>query len=588
MGLFQRDQRRQFHLLKGENLEGREKIKAILSRINGKGYKSYRDLEGSYSLAPGLVFYLDHAQGDPFAAPSRVRLRLDMRVAQYPPRLFKNPVRRMALQDFILRAFARKVRPLSRGRGTGGSGRYSVDAGAQEVLLRSGCVVTRDYVEVRFFMGLPAAGRRVLGREAMEMILGDLPKAAKALEYANHSPQEVEAFVNLVEDQEYVRRQLAERGLVAFVRDGSLLPRRSGVDDRPMEEGAVLFESPPELRVTLDTLHHGKVTGMGIPQGVTLIVGGGFHGKTTLLEAISRGVYPHIPGDGREWVVTDAGAVKVRSEDGRYVEGVDISPFIADLPMGRDTTFFSTEDASGSTSLAASIVEALEMGARVLLMDEDTAATNFLIRDARMQALIPRDKEPITPFIDKVRLLYKEYGVSTVLVLGGSGDYLDVADTVIALDSYRVLDLTERAREVARAFPTPRRPEGGETFGEVKGRAPLPESFKPRKGRKERVKSKGLKEILFGEEVIDVSDVEQMVDHSQARAVAEMLRYYGHRVAGPSVAMREGICRIQDLVAREGFEAITGQPIGNLALPRSFEVAAAMNRMRSLKVRFVE
>ncbi len=568
-------------------MEDRERVKAILSRINGKGYKAYRDLEGGYKLEPGLVFFLDHAQGDPFAAPSRVRLRMDMSRAQYPPRLFKNPVRRMALQDFILRAFARKIRPLSKSRGTGGSGRYSVDAGGQEVLLRSGCVVNRDYVEVRFFLGLPAAGRRVLGKEAMEMILKDLPLAAGALEYAHHRSQELEAFVDLVEDQEHIRRQLAERGLVAFVRDGALLPRRSGVDDRPMEKGAVLFRSPPELRVSMDTLHHGEVTGMGIPQGVTLIVGGGFHGKTTLLEAISRGVYPHIPGDGREWVVTDGGAVKVRSEDGRYVEGVDISPFIKDLPMGRDTTFFSTEDASGSTSLAASIMEALEMGARVLLLDEDTAATNFLIRDARMQALIPREKEPITPFIDKVRLLYKEYGVSTILVLGGSGDYLDVADTVIALDSYRVFDLTERAREVAREFPTPRRPEGGETFGKVKARAPLPESFKPQKGRKERVRSKGLKEILFGEEVIDVSDVEQMVDHSQARAVAEILRYYGSHVAGPGVAMKDGISRVLDLVTREGFEVLTKNPLGNLAMPRSFEVAAAMNRMRSLVVKFV-
>ena len=569
-------------------MEDRERIKAILSRISGRGYKAYRDLEGSYGLAPGLTFYLDHAQGDPFAAPSRVRLRMDMTRAQYPPRLFKNPVRRMALQDFILRAFAEKIRPFSRGRGTGGSGRYSVDAGGQEVLLRSGCMVTSEYVEVRFFMGLPAAGRRVLGKEALEMILVDLPRAARSLEYAAHSAKEVEAFVDLVEDQEYLRRRLAERGLVAFVRDGALLPRRSGVDDRPMERGAVLFESPPELRVTMETLHHGEVTGMGVPQGVTLIVGGGFHGKTTLLEAISRGVYPHIPGDGREWVVTDAGAVKVRSEDGRYVEGVDISPFIKDLPMGRDTSFFSTEDASGSTSLAASIMEALEMGARVLLLDEDTAATNFLIRDARMQALIPREKEPITPFIDKVRQLYREYGVSTVLVLGGSGDYLDVADTVIALDSYRVLDLTERAREVARKFPTPRHPEGGDTFGEVRSRAPLAESFSPRKGRKERVRSKGLKEILFGEEVIDVSDVEQMVDHSQARAVAEILRYYGRQMAGSKTAMKEGISRVLDVVLDKGFEVLTGWPVGNLAMPRSFEVAAAMNRLRSLKVTFVD
>jgi len=573
---------------KEEALQEVQRIRSILSRINGKGYKAYKDLEGRYTLKPGLTFFLDHAQGDPFASPSRVRLRLDMKVAQYPPRIFENPVRRMALQDFILRAFAKTLRPLSKNRGTGGSGYYSVDAGAQEVLLRSGCVVSDGHVEVRFFMGLPAAGRRVLAKEALEMILEDLPKGAKILESSRHNPQEMETFVDLVEDQEYLRGQMSERGLVAFLRNGSILPRRSGVDDRPMEREAIPFEPPPELRITLETLHHGQVTGMGVPQGVTLIVGGGFHGKTTLLEAISRGIYPHVPGDGREWVVTHPKTVKVRSEDGRYVAGVDISPFIKDLPMGRDTTAFSTVDASGSTSLAASIMEALEMGAQVLLLDEDTSATNFLIRDARMQALIPRGKEPITPFIDKVRLLYREYGVSTILVLGGSGDYLDVADTVIALDAYHVLDVTNRAGEVAQEYPTPRRAEGGDSFGYIKGRCPLPDSFKPKKGRKERVRSKGLKEILFGEEVIDVSDVEQLVDNSQARTVAEMLRYYGHTVANPSVPMRKGIAAIVDKVQKGGFESLTGTPIGNLAMPRDLEVAAAMNRMRSLKVRFVE
>lgn len=578
----------QDNLYQEEEVEGRERIRSTLSRIDGKSYKAYRDLEDSYRLDGGLTFYLDRAQGDPFAAPSRVRLRLNMDVARWDPDLFKNTVRRTALQDFILRAFARRMRSLSRNRGTGGSGRYLVDAGNQEVLLRSGCLVTREYVELRFFMGLPASGRRVLGREALKMILEDLPAGSKSLEFADHSSREVKHFVDLVEDQEHIRQQLDEMGLVAFVGNGAVLPRRSGVDDRPLREGVIPFESPPELQVVVDTVHHGKVTGMGIPKGVTLIVGGGFHGKTTLLDAISRGVYPHIPGDGREWVVANDKAVKVRSEDGRYVEGVDISPFIKDLPMGRDTSFFSTEDASGSTSLAASIIEALEMGAQVLLMDEDTSATNFLIRDARMQTLIPRDKEPITPFIDKVQLLYRDYRVSTILVLGGSGDYLDVADTVIALDSYRALDLTEKAREVASEYPTSRCSEGGESFGEIKARLPLPESFQPKKGRRDRVKSRGLSEILFGEETIDVSDVEQMVDQSQARAVAEMIRYYGSRMASSTLSMRDGIEKILEAVFREGFGVLTGQPIGNLALPRSFEVGAAINRMRSLKVAAVE
>ncbi len=559
-------------------------LKSLLSRLDGRGYKAYRELEGIYRLAPELSFYLDRAQGDPFAAPSRVRVRLAMAEARFPAALLSNQVRKMALQDYILRAFARELKALSRPRGTGGSGLYRVDAGGQEIIFRSGCLVEEEFVEVRFFMGLPAAGRRILGQTALSMILEEIPRAARVLRYSFHPARELEAFVDLVEDVEYIRGQLDDLGLVAFVGDGAILPRRSGVDDRPLKEGAVIFSSPPELRVKLDTRHHGSVSGMGIPSGVTLIVGGGFHGKTTLLEALSRGVYPHIPGDGRQWVITHSRAVKVRSEDGRFVAGVDISPFIADLPLGRSTRFFSTEDASGSTSLAAAIMEALEMGAKVLLIDEDTAATNFLIRDARMQALIPRDKEPIVPFVDKVRLLLRDYGVSTILVLGGSGDYLDVADRVIALDNYRVYDLTARAREVGRRLPSRRQPEGGDSFGLVCPRRPLPESFKPRKGRRERVKTRGLREIIFGQEVIDVSLVEQLVDDSQARTIAEIIRYFGHHLAPKGVGLREGVEMALELIRQKGFDALVGYPAGDLAFPRSFEVAAAINRLRSLKV----
>lgn len=561
------------------------RLKAILSAIDGKGYKAYKEIEGAYQLTPDVVFFLDHAQGDPFAAPSRARIRVRMERANIPPFLYSNMVRRMALQDFILRAASKRLRAFSKLRGTGRSGLYHVDAGGQEVLLRSGCLVTGGFVEVRFFMGLPAAGRRILGHTALDMITHDIVQAAQSLLYKNLSPKALESFVDLVEDQEHIRSQLSDRSVVAFIMDGSVLPRRSGVDDRPMQHGVILFQSPESLKISFETLHHGTVTGMGIPEGVTLIVGGGFHGKTTLLEAISRGVYPHIPGDGREWVVTDPGAVMVRSEDGRYVEGVDISPFIHDLPMGRPTAFFSTEDASGSTSLAASIMEALEVGAKVLLMDEDKSATNFLIRDARMQALIPKEREPITPFIDKVRQLYKDLGVSSIFVLGGSGDYLDVADTVIGLDTYRPVDLTKEAHHVAHQIPTLRRPEGGEGFGGVRERRLFPESFKPKRGKKERVKSKGLREILFGEEVIDVSDVEQLVDDSQARATAEMLRFYGRQIVHRDRTIREGILEILEMVKREGFDTLAGYPVVDFAFPRVFEVSAAINRLRSLKIK---
>ncbi len=558
-----------------------EKLKAKISRIDGRSYKAYSDIRGRYNLGGGLLFFVDGVQGDPFAPPSRVRLRVSMDVASFPEHLWKEKVRRVALQDFVLREFKKALMPFSKKRGTGGSGTYRVFSGGQEIIESSGLLLTENYVEARFLMGLPGNGRRVSGRVFMEMV-DELKRASKSLIYKNLDASSLERFVYLYEDQEFIRSSLKGRGLVAFVANGSILPRRSGVDPRPME-GAVPFSSPRELEVSFETKHHGVITGMGIPEGVTLIVGGGFHGKTTLLEAIQFGVYNHIPGDGREFVITVKGAVKVRSEDGRYIEGVDISPFISNLPMGKDTRFFSTEDASGSTSLAAFIMEALEMGAELLLIDEDTSATNFLIRDARMQALISKGKEPITPFIDKVRTLFRDHGVSTILVLGGSGDYFDVADRVIALDSYRVYDVTDKAKEIAAMYPTGRKEEGGMGFGSITPRKVLRKGFFPR-SRRTKVRSRGIKEISFGDELVDVSFVEQIASDTQLRCIASIMKFIRDGGLGESFYMREGIERIVDRIEREGFDFLSPTPPPDFSLPRGFEVAFSINRLRTLEV----
>jgi predicted ABC-class ATPase len=324
---------------------------------------------------------------------------------------------------------------------------------------------------------------------------------------------------------------------------------------------------------------------MGIPAGVTLIVGGGYHGKSTLLRAVERGVYNHIPGDGREWVITIPEAVKIRAEDGRRIEKVDISPFIQNLPFGIDTTSFSTEEASGSTSQAANIIEALEMGARLLLIDEDTSATNFMVRDVRMQQLVHKEKEPITPFLDKVRQLYEELGVSSLLVVGGSGDYLDVADTVIMMDEYRPREVTAQAKEICRQYPTMRRPEGGGSFGTIRNRVPLPESFQPLRGGKTKVEAKGLHTIVFGRENILLQHVEQLVDPSQTRAIAAAILYVARKYAG-KLTLREAIEQVIRDIDRHGLDILSLRPYpaGDYARFRPLELAAAINRLRTLKV----
>ncbi len=562
-----------------------------LQRINGKGYKAYKDIQGVYDFTD-FSLSIDHVQGDSFAALSRLSVQIPSSQAAFPSEFCTHKIRRVAVADFLARAFQEAIRTTAKGkRGTGHSGLFAIDFGQQEVLERNSVIFTADLVEARFGLGLPAAGRRILGGEAEQMLFAELPKIVEqALFYRNLPADLLRQHVQVVEDQKALREQLEERGLVGFVANGSILPRRSGVDDRPLREDSgeivVPFQAPPHLEVELSQPNQGPILGMGIPKGVTLIVGGGFHGKSTLLRTVERGVYNHLPGDGREGTVTLDSAVKIRAEDGRYVEKVDISPFINDLPYGKDTATFSTGNASGSTSQAANIIEALEVGAELLLIDEDTSATNFIIRDARMQALVQKKKEPITPFVDKVKQLFEEYGVSTILVMGGSGDYFDVADRIILMDQYRPLYVTDEAKQIVEVFPTKRQAEGGDVFGELSHRCPVAESFDPSRGRRDvKIDARGTEKILFGTTDVDLSGLEQLVDHSQTRAIGEAIFYYAQHYASEGLPLREGLQDLMVQLETKGLDILTPYKSGNLARPRIFEIAFAMNRMRSLRVR---
>ncbi|HRV08123.1 MAG TPA: ABC-ATPase domain-containing protein [Acidobacteriota bacterium] len=567
-----------------------EELRRKLSRIDGRGYKAYKDLTGSYEF-PWFRLFIDHVQGDPFAAPSRLSAQVARATAAFPDRLCATKIRRVALGDYLTRAFAKASGQEGRRHsGTGNSGLISIDAPGQQVLERNSVVITEEMIDLRFVVGLPAAGRRILGREATTLLLQDVPRIlAACLRRQNLDLQELEKHVQTVEDQEALREQLNSRGLVAFVANGSLLPRRSGVDDRPMtgseQRVPVRFESPSELEVELQRPNGGPVRGMGVPAGVTLIVGGGYHGKSTLLRALERGVYNHIPGDGREGVVTLPSAVKIRAEDGRSVTHVDISAFIDHLPFIAETELFSTENASGSTSQAANIIEAVEAGTRLLLLDEDTSATNFMIRDARMQSLVHKDREPITPFIDRVRELYEKFGISTILVMGGSGDYLDVADRVVMMDEYRPRDVTRSAYEVARAHPTSRKKEVERPLSPPRPRKVLSDGFDPARGRREvKIDTKGQSLILFGRHMIDLAAVEQLVDPSQTRAVAQALLHLARRSARGRYSVPELLQWLEEELQEKGLDTLSPYKVGNLAYPRPQEVAAAMNRLRTLRI----
>lgn len=560
-------------------------LESTLRRIDGRGYKAYKDIEGSYRF-PSHTLHIDHVQGDPFAAPSRVRVVVPQETAGFPPELFGTPARNRALCDFLTRAVSRACEASSRRAGTGKSGLIAIDRPGQEVLERTAVNVTASDVEARIVVGLPASGRRVRGRDAARILSNEIPEIVRrSLVAGSLSADDLRSHVETVEDQSALRDALGDAGLVAFVGDGSILPRRSGVDPRPMGEGAVAFASPRPLRREFTLPNTGVATGMGIPEGVTLIVGGGYHGKSTLLSAIELGVYDHAPGDGRERVATVADAVKIRAEDGRSVKGVDISPFITNLPFGRDTTDFSTDDASGSTSQAANIAEALEYGTSLLLIDEDTSATNFMIRDHRMQELVAKEKEPITPFIDKVRQMHRELKVSTILVVGGVGDYFDVADTVIMMDSYLPVDVTDGARAIAEKYAAERRPEGGEAFGRVSSRAPIPSSLDPRRGRRaEKVDAKGLSTILFGRTRLDLGALEQLVTISQTRAIGDALVLMMRRFMDGRRTVAEVLDLLEAELDERGLDALSRFKLGSYARPRRQEVAAALNRLRTLRI----
>lgn len=548
--------------------------------LDGAGYGAYKKLKGAYS-EPGLTVSIDRVQADPYASPSKVRLILPMQAAGIPQYLVDDATGRVAVSDFLARRIqADPNRPRNVHIG---------DIG-QQVLERTHVLVTPDRVEARLLVGLPAKGRRILGHQAAHLLADDLPHIADdCLRHDRFEPADVQALedhVALLRDQEALRAQLTPRKLVAFVGNGAILPRAAGDSDRPLAANqATAFESPESLSQTFELPSGRTVTGMGIPEGLTVIVGGGYHGKSTLLRALERGVYPHVAGDGREWVISRADVASVRAEDGRPITGDDISPFITNLPTGADTRHFTTTNASGSTSQAANVVEAHAAGASTLLIDEDTSATNFMIRDRLMQRLVPNDKEPITPFVQRVRSLYDATSVSTVLIAGGSGAYLRLADTVIAMDAYRPSEVTARAHDIAREGEATVNTEGMEEAGEFRHITAERVLTRGTLSSRKPPKPRGLSTISVDRSDIDLSAVGQLVAPSQTAAIAAALAWLSKNADGQTPLV-DLVARLEQQITEKGLAVLApgrDHP-GHLSRPRGAEILAAANRYRELKL----
>ncbi|CDB77267.1 predicted ATPase of the ABC class [Blautia sp. CAG:237] len=563
-------------------------LQNLLHSVHRKSYPAYKSLKGSYQF-DNYILSIDHVQGDPFASPSHISVRISHKTAGFPREYYSDHVTRITLSDYLTRQFEKQVSHYTfRAKGSGKSGLISVSHCGQEILERTACEITEKGITARFFIGFPANGRTINATELEKILFDFLPVCVqKAFLYRNINHKELEQTIFLAEDQTYIRSQLAKRNLVAFVADGSILPRESGISSRPMKV-SIPFTSPESLRVTMDLPHKGKISGMGIPEGITLIVGGGYHGKSTLLNALELGVYNHISGDGREYIITDDTALKLRSEDGRFIKDVDISLFINDLPNKKDTRCFSTEDASGSTSQAAGIVEGMEAGSRVFLLDEDTSATNFMVRDTFMQEVISREKEPITPFLERAEDLYKKAGISTILVAGSSGAFFHIADTIIQMDSYHPVDISEKVMALCGKYPLNpvKAPEFRfpESHRIMQKQTPSIRSHGRNAGRPEQLKIKvhGKDGFLIGKQDVDLRYIEQLIDTEQTAALGLLLKYTIEKLADGTRMIDDIVKYLADQLKHKGLSFLSEGsyiPCG-YAMPRIQEIYSCFNRYR--------
>lgn len=580
-------------------MKNSEELHQQLRSINRKSYPAYKGLKGLYHFG-NYILSIDHVQGDPFASPSHVSIQISHRDTGFPVEYYKDTLTGTTLCDYLTRQFEKQVSQYSfRAKGSGKSGLLTVSHCGQEILSRTACEITEKGITARFFVGFPANGRTINATELEKILFDFLPVCIqKSFFYSSFDAKELQNYIELAEDQEFIRQTLPAKNLCAFIADGSILPRESGISSRPMK-ASVPFTSPDSLRISINLPHKGKITGMGIPKGITLIVGGGYHGKSTLLNALELGVYNHIPGDGREYVITDATAVKLRSEDGRFIKDVDISMFINDLPNKKDTRCFSTLDASGSTSQAAGIVESMEAGSRLFLLDEDTSATNFMVRDAFMQQVIQREKEPITPFLERAEDLYKKAGISTILVAGSSGAFFHIADTIIQMDNYVPKDITASVKKLCSQYPLPAvsvtdfqlphshrimsRPaeSSKRLIHNSRGNHSDSGAAKP-----ERLKTRisGTDGFSLGRQEIDLRYTEQLIDAEQTAALGLLLKYAVEHLADGRRTLPEIVQFLWKNLSLHGLSFFTeNQKIScGYATPRIQEIYACLNRYRGL------
>lgn len=561
----------------------------LLKSINKKSYPAYKSLKGDYQFE-GYILDICHVQGDPFAAPSKLSVCVKKAQAGFPEEYYSTGYRKTALADYLARQFGRAVQKYSfQAEGSGKSGLLNVSRCGQEVLERTAVEIDNGNILVRFEAGFPAFGRTINAEGLRKILFNYLPEIVnQSLYYKNLNHAKVKSIIELSEDQHVLREEIQKRHLIAFVANGSVLPRESGISQKPMAN-AVVFKSPESMEVEIELPYKGRIKGMGIPEGITLVVGGGYHGKSTLLKALEQGIYQHIAGDGREYVATSETAAKIRAEDGRAVSHVDISPFINNLPNEKDTVDFSTEDASGSTSQAANVAEAVCAGAKVLLIDEDTCATNFMVRDALMQEVVSGEHEPITPFTMQAREMYEKYGISVILVAGSSGSYFHIADKVIQMDNYHAYDITDKVQQVLKGRENQYQEHmdapvsAGVLFN---GSRRMLETRKAdRKKGQIKIKQSGKDSFSIGKETVDLKYVEQLIDYEQVTTLSYCLKALIEQMETRKTDAVSTVDRLWAQIQAKGLKSLcpgSYLPV-SMAQVRRQDIFACLDRYRGIK-----
>jgi len=577
-------------------MKDKKEFYTLLAELDGQPCSEYQKLVGDFDFARYVIKCSSIQTNHEEAIQPIFSIRVPQTIAEIAEYLFDSPVRRTAMEDLLLRRMASSIGRIANYDHNGIARRHiSISSPNQKILPRNALLLTKEYIEVRFNITLPVQTVIVDGEPqvsidgmmAQHIFFEDLPEiVSNSLLYCNIDTAEADAYVNNMEDADRLRQHLGASGAVSFIADGALVSRYPG-QDVPDYERLTSIEVDDALVEEVEVPHHGAVRGMGIPNGLTLILGESNSGRVDLMDAIAQGIYNHIPGDGREQVVTVADAVNIRAEVGRSIQQVDISAFASELSDGGNPASYSTKSAGSFTSQAASTVEALEAGARVLLFDEHSSSSTFLSSDTRVSSLLgPSSRNTLAA---RARQMVDELGIS-MIVAGSSliAEFIPIADKILKVENFCISDITEEAKALDIVPSTPVDDSVNLSSMLSRSRWVMPSSIDPSIGRDDLViEAEDTDFLQFGRSIVDLDAVRQIADSDQARAIGFVLYYAKLRYMDEGYPLREILDLVDRDLSNEGLNALVRDIRGDLARPRRYEVAATLNRLPAFRVSHV-